>query len=255
MAMQLTRKKHFVLLLLWTLSAGLAALLSLVLTFKGDISVLNNSSLKFLAAAAFATWVFGRVFDQHSPEFAPSLKVDRAIAAASISGIALAFAAVLIIGITLHFVAGHVVVLSPDSTYGLAALDCFSKAAFEELLFRGALLYFVRRLMPDGAAIVVVASVFAVGHWGGQRDIWTLFSFLFAGFSYSLMTLRWQNLWPGIFMHATFNALVLLVSTASAYTPSPQAQLPATGIASLISSMFLFAIVFAITRSKPLEKN
>ncbi|MBL8515184.1 MAG: CPBP family intramembrane metalloprotease, partial [Betaproteobacteria bacterium] len=97
-------------------------------------------------------------------------------------------------------------------------------------------------------AILVVATVFAIGHWGGPRDSWTLLSFLLAGISYSLITLHWRNLWPCIFLHATFNLLVLLIATTSTYTSSSQIQLSAPGIASFVASVFLLAFVFGITR-------
>jgi membrane protease YdiL (CAAX protease family) len=83
---------------------------------------------------------------------------------------------------------------------------------YEELLFRGILQRFLRRLLPEAAAVVVTAALFTLPHDGGHLPVFAL------GLALSWLMARTGNLLAPLLFHVLHNGLVLFLIATTART-------------------------------------
>ncbi|MEN9358821.1 MAG: hypothetical protein RL095_356 [Verrucomicrobiota bacterium] len=93
---------------------------------------------------------------------------------------------------------------------GCVCLFAVTPAVCEEVLFRGALLSAMKGRMGTGAIIFVQGLLFGLMHMSIVRLPGTFL----AGCVLAWLALRSRSIFPGIFLHAVFNSLAVLVTLA-----------------------------------------
>jgi membrane protease YdiL (CAAX protease family) len=91
-----------------------------------------------------------------------------------------------------------------------AMLAVFLAPPVEEFLFRGVLLAGFGNSWGIAPAVVIVTVLFAVGHMAEVRTYWPALLSIFVLASVTMaLRLRTRSLWPGIGMHASYNAALM----------------------------------------------
>jgi membrane protease YdiL (CAAX protease family) len=106
---------------------------------------------------------------------------------------------------------------SQSSRILLALLAVFFAPPTEEFLFRGILLSGFGRSWGTVPAAAVVSILFAVGHVVEARSYWpALLCIFLLGVITLVFRLRTRSLWPGIGMHSSYNAVLMMVMLQAA---------------------------------------
>jgi len=87
---------------------------------------------------------------------------------------------------------------------------------YEEILFRGILLNFLRNNIKQESSLVVCSVIFAAAHISGFADqqniVFPIMFLFFTGCYYCYLKIKFNSLAPGFFTHATFNFIYALVN-------------------------------------------
>jgi membrane protease YdiL (CAAX protease family) len=100
----------------------------------------------------------------------------------------------------------------------LAASIKSAFAVFEEIIFRGAVLSALRMWVPAGAAILLSAVVFAVGHL--PRPLLDMAILVVDGVGFGVAAVVTGGLWVPIAWHASKNLAVWLLLDAGTVAPT-----------------------------------
>ncbi len=113
----------------------------------------------------------------------------------------------------------------PDGGAWQWALAIFSSALVpavcEELLFRGTLLHFARRHMPEALAVFLSAAAFAACH--GSVEAFP--ALLLVGWALGFVFVKTDNLLLCALLHAAYNAVVLVLAARGVALTLPVALL------------------------------
>lgn len=94
-------------------------------------------------------------------------------------------------------------------TWKLFLLMVLSPAIFEELLFRGALLFGFRHDLSRTRSLLLQAAFFAIAH----ASVYRLIPTFVVGLLLGALRLRTNSLWPAVFLHGAYNGLLILGMT------------------------------------------
>jgi membrane protease YdiL (CAAX protease family) len=95
-------------------------------------------------------------------------------------------------------------------------LRAFAVAVLEEVVFRGVLLHWLRRIAPAWVAIVVVSLVFMLWHVNGARDAIALLNvFVGGGVAFTIALLLSKSIWMPIGLHTGYDFWVMLADGTS----------------------------------------
>jgi CAAX protease family protein len=88
----------------------------------------------------------------------------------------------------------------------------FVAPPLEEFVFRGMAFAAVARSFGTLAAIIITTAVFVFMHCADKIHYWPGFVMVAClGLAACWLRLHYRSLWPGIFLHCSYNALVLLL--------------------------------------------
>jgi len=120
---------------------------------------------------------------------------------------------------------GRAVLTEPVSSVVVFAIESFSVAFFEEIIFRGLILVLLVRMFSKTKTELLFAIVLSSSFFGFMH-LWNLFSgagffstILQVGYSFlmgmlwSVVFLKTRNIWLAIFLHASYNFFGILMST------------------------------------------
>lgn len=90
-------------------------------------------------------------------------------------------------------------------------LHAFAIAVMEEVVIRGVILHWLRRIAPAWLSIVGVSLVFMLWHVNGARDATALFNvFVGGGIAFTIALLLSKSIWMPIGLHAGYDFWVML---------------------------------------------
>ncbi len=252
--------------LLWTLfiTAALWFGLSLVFTAFGqganDIVLLGVTQV---AVYALVIAAFGAVFRRPLRELLALRPAALNVCLASLAlGAALQIPATLLSDLVEHFfplppsvLAERMARITPHSTaHGIAIFVVVAGLGpcVEELFFRGALFGALRRGQGALVTIAVVSLCFALGH----LDLRLFLPLLVAAFVIGEVRASSGSLWPGLLLHAAFNAATLAVVFSGGAPAGKTPPMPAfLAISGCASSAGLFVLVRTLALSSALAQN
>lgn len=123
------------------------------------------------------------------------------------------------------FFNGHVELTKPVNTIFIFAISCLSVGLFEEIIFRGLILFFLLQKLPktkDGilCSIVISSALFGLMHAfnlfdganAGDTVLQIGYSFMM-GLMWAVLLLKTKNIWLIILLHSIYNFTGLLFPT------------------------------------------
>jgi len=238
------------------------------MAFRGSI---NNFWIRItfiVIANALLLFVTFYLFKRNSiPVTALGLDVTKCLYKNAVIGVAIAIATIMIMAIMLYLLVPYkflykslsiVYILKESYSYLLGAL-------LEELLFRGFLLLFFTKLLGRRTGLLIMALPFGLYHLAGGLSLvtsTTMFSFIF-GLSFVLT----NSLWTAVFVHATVNILLHVITGLdgagnSIYTLAFEGEIPnypfgllvSVGSALIMASV-LYLIIIRRQRVKIVTPN
>jgi membrane protease YdiL (CAAX protease family) len=189
------------------------------LSFFDDIlisNMVNDTIFRFLGSIVFIfiIYIFGhKILNIHKP-FMKSILIVLPALLISINNFPF-----------IPFLSGNAEITKPVYTIFIFAITCISVGLFEELIFRGLILFFLLEKLPKNKrglllSIVISSALFGFMHlfniFDGANVGATLLQVMYSfamGLMWSIIVLKTKTIWLAVILHSLYNFSGLLFPT------------------------------------------
>lgn len=157
------------------------------------------------------------------------------------------------------FFSGNAEITKPIYTIIIFAITCISVGLFEELIFRGLILFFLLQKLPKNReglllSIIISSALFGLMHlfniFDGANIGATLLQVMYSfamGLVWAIIVLKTRNIWLAVILHSIYNFSGLLFPTLGALTNKYDlATILITSILALLVALYTYKVYLTL---------